>query len=149
MKKIRALPLALLLFLLFSGCGPKVSPALKLRADSVSSIEIKKTVYSDTDPEARSYVSKTVTVKEDIGAIVSWLQSLPLTKHEAIEIPIKDVRYVVVLNAGVEHKIIFLDQFVVYDGTAFACDETVSDGVATKYNLLNYPESETQLDLVK
>ena len=61
MKKYIFLTAALMALVIFAGCTEKQRPVLQINNESVTSIEFKKTCYSDEDPDSRSYVSKTVT----------------------------------------------------------------------------------------
>ena len=139
--------LPLILLVLLCGCSLKNTPSLRLKAESVSSVEIKKTYRDGTSSYS---VSKTVTDREDTEKLISWLESLRLTKHDAIEIPVDQVRYVVVLEGVKTHKLIFIDGFVIYDSTAYTYDDLSQQSeIDKKYNLLNYPEQSTELDLFK
>ncbi len=149
MKKYIFLTAALMALVIFAGCTEKQRPVLQINNESVTSIEFKKTCYSDEDPDSRSYVSKTVTEKDDINQIIDWAKSLPLVRHDAIEIPVEQVDYVIVLNGVKQHKLIFLDDYVVLDTTAFIYENPDSKSeISEKYNLLNYEETETQLELI-
>jgi len=148
MKKIISLMLALVL-LMFCGCAYKSTPAIKIKHDSVEKIEFKRTEFSTDDPLARNYVKKTVINENDITSIIKWIEKLELIKHEAIEIPVEEVKYVITLCGVKDHTLIFYDKYVVYDNTAFTFEKaSQQQQVSEKYNLLNYEEQTTELDLI-
>lgn len=150
MKKTAVLTVFIMVLLTFCGCAEKSRPTLDIKKDSVTSVEFKKTCYSDSDPSFRSYVSKNVSQREDIDKIVEWAKSLKLTRHDAIEIPVDQVSYVIVLGGAKEHKLIFVGDYIVFDTAAYTFDNpSQKTQVAQNYNLLNYEESESELDLIK
>lgn len=149
MKK-RLSAAALIVLLLLCGCAHKSMPAFRIKGESVKSIEIIKTCYDENDASARSFVSKTVTERGDIDNLISWLESLKLTRHDAIEIPAEEVRCVVNLDGVKSHRLIFIEGYVIFDATAYAFnDPSDTDAIIQKYNLLNYAEQDTELDLIK
>lgn len=127
-------------------CARKTSPAFTIKKESVSSIDFKKNTLL-ADEGVKTYtVQKSVTGKEDIEAVISWVHSLKLEKHEPIEFPMETIRYMMVLKGVKDHLLIFLDDYVVFDSIAYSyTDKAAAKKVAEKYNLLNYPESDTTL----
>ena len=149
MKKAVTVMAVLIMISVLCGCAEKTKSALDIKNESVTSIEFKKTCYSESEPDSRSYVAKTVTVREDIDSIISWVESLKLTKQSAIEIPVEQVDYVIVLNGTKQHNLIFVGNYVVFDTAAYTFDSPVQqEQVKEKYNLLNYEESSVELDLM-
>ncbi len=149
MSKKVFLAAMLAVLMIFTGCAEKQRPVLQINNESVTSIEFKKTCVSQQDPDARTYVSKTVTEKQDVDELIEWAKSLKLKKQDAIEIPVEQVDYVIVLNGVKEHKLIFLNEYVVLDTTAYTYENPDDKSQASeKYNLLNYEETETQLNLM-
>lgn len=142
--------LSVILLLLLCGCALKNTPSLRLKAESVDSVEIKKTCIDPIDAQKRTYVSKTVTGRDDVDKIIAWLESLKLEKHDAIEIPAEQVLYVINLNGTKNHRLIFIEGYVIYDAAAYTYkDPAQQNEIIKKYNLLNYAEQETELDLFK
>lgn len=129
----------------FCSCAKKFHPEIKLDVDSITSIDFKKTIFSD---DKREHVQKSVTEQADIKQLADWLSGLRLTEHEAIEIPVEKITYALVINGKKTHTVIFMDEYIIYDFTAYTFDKS-SDvtTVETKYNLLGYTETETKLDL--
>ena len=139
----------LLCAVMLFGCAEKTRPALDIKKESVTSIEFKKTCYKEDVPDYREYVSKTVTEREDLDALINWTQSLRLEKQSAIEVPVERVEYVIVLKGVKEHRLIFLDDYIVYDTAAFVyANPSQKEQVKEKYNLLNYEEKAAELDLM-
>lgn len=131
------------------GCAKKTRPMLDIKKESVTSIEFKKTCYKDDEPDYREYVSKTVTEREDLDALINWVLSLKLAKQNAIEVPVERVEYVIILNGAKEHRLIFMDDYIVYDTAAFVyANPSQKEQVKEKYNLLNYEEKAAELDLM-
>lgn len=145
-KIISALAL-LMILVCFCSCAEKFRPEIKLNADSITSIDFKKTYFTDKD---REYMQKSVTESEDVEALVKWLTGLHLTEHPAIEIPVEKINYALVINGKKNHTVIFMDEYIIYDYTAYTFDKS-SDltAVETKYNLLGYTETETELGIVQ
>ena len=145
-KIISALAIVMMLLALCS-CAKKFRPEIKLNAESITSIDFKKTYFTDKD---REYMQKSVTESEDIEALADWLTGLHLTEHPAIEIPVEKINYALVINGKKNHTVIFMDEFIIYDYTAYTFDKS-SDltAVETKYNLLGYTETEAELDLAQ
>lgn len=142
MKKIVSLAVAVLLLLTLASCARKTKPQINIKHDSVTSIEFISASTSATDPTARSYAMKTVSESDDIEAIICWIEDLDLEKHAAIEVPIENVSHVIVLKGVKDHKLIFMNEYVIYDSNAYTYKKTKqSTQVAQKYNLLNYPET--------
>ena len=131
------------------GCAKKTRPMLDIKKESVTSIEFKKTCYKEDEPDYREYVSKTVTEREDLDTLINWAQSLKLEKQNAIEVPVERVEYVIILNGVKEHRLIFLDDYIVYDTVAFVyANPSQKEQVKEKYNLLHYEEKAAKLDLM-
>ena len=150
MKKIISVISILMIALCLFSCARKTKPPFVIKHESVESVDFKRTVYSADDPSVRSYVQKSVTAKEDVEDVLCWIEKLKLEKHDAIEVPIEKVQYVIVLNGIKDHKLVFMDQYVVYDSTAYTYkDSSQMSEVANKYNLLNYEQKDTKLDLIK
>lgn len=150
MKRYISLIALFLSALVICGCSEKKKPAFHIKNDSVTSIEFQKTVFSETDVTERSYVSKTVLQREDIDKLISWMSALKLEKHAAVEIPIENVKYVIVLNGPKEHNLIFLDDYAVFDTAAYQfADQSQMEQVGQKYNMLNYEEKAAELNLMK
>ncbi len=146
MKRIIAIFTVLLIIMtLFSSCAKKVSPSIKLNSDNVTSIEFKKTVFGLEN----DYKQKTVTEKDDIKTLCDWLTKLRLTKHEAIEIPVEKIRYAIILYGTKEHRVVFMDEYIIYDNDAYTFDRPGDlDSVSSRYDLLNYTESDAKLGLI-
>ena len=126
-----------------------MSPELRIKVESIESIDFKKTYFKDDLSDPRDYKQKSVTDKDDIKEIVDWLVGLSITKHDAIEIPVERVNYVIMLNGKKTHKVIFMDNYIIYDSQAYTFDnESDIDSVKNKYNLLGYTEIETDLDII-
>ncbi len=139
----------LLFAVMLFGCAKKTRPMLDIKKESVTSIEFKKTCYKEDEPDYREYVSKTVTEREDLDTLINWAQSLKLEKQNAIEVPVERVEYVIILNGVKEHRLIFLDDYIVYDTVAFVyANPSQKEQVKEKYNLLNYEEKAAKLDLM-
>lgn len=151
MKRSVALFLAVIaLFTVLCGCKRIERPEIKIKYDSVNAIEFKKRIFSDQNDNKHESVLKTVTKREDIDSLLKWIESLDITEHEAIEIPAEKVEYYIVLDSIKEHELIFFDNYVVYDTTAYTFDDPDDkQSVAEKYNLLNYEQKETELGLFK
>lgn len=149
MKRTAVFAAVLVLLISLCGCAEKTKPALDIKSESVTSIEFKRTCYSDDDPSFRSYVSKTVSQREDIDEVINWAKSLKLSKQSAIEIPVEKVEYVIVLNGVKKHKLIFMGDYIVLDAAAYTFDNPAQKTqVREKYNMLNYSENSAELDLM-
>lgn len=142
MKKAISILLVLSTLLCFVSCAKKSRPSIEIKNESVSSIELRRTVFSAENPSERSYFQKTVDKKEDVETLISWIEQLSLEKHDPIEIPIEKVQYVLILKGIKDHRLIFMDEYVVYDSTAFTYkSEKQMTEISEKYNLSNYPET--------
>ena len=149
MKRLMAFLLAFITIFAVSSCEQKVSPELRIKVESIESIDFKKTYFKDDLSDPRDYKQKSVTDKDDIKEIVDWLVGLSITKHDAIEIPVERVNYVIMLNGKKTHKVIFMDNYIIYDSQAYTFDNKSDiDSVKNKYNLLGYTEIETDLDII-
>ena len=146
MKKIISiLIICLILITGLSACVKKSYPAFNIKNESVTSIDFK---YNPeiTPGSSSATVEKVVTSKDDMEKLITWVHSLDLKKHEAIEFPIETIRYMMVLNGKKDHRLFFLDDYVVFDSTAYEyLDKSQAKEVIEKYNLLNYPEQPTTL----
>ena len=132
-------------FVLCASCAKKFSPSIKLKSDSVTSIDFKKTVFG----EERQYKQKTVTEASDIKEICNWLTSLRLTKHDAIEIPVEKISYTIIINGTKQHRVLFMEEYIIFNNTAYTFNKPADkDTVIGKYNLLNYTETDTKLGLI-
>ncbi len=146
MKRIIAIVLLIAVSFSICSCAKKTKPTIKISADSVDTIDFKKTYFNDST----YYKQKTVTEKQDIVKITNWLSTLLLEKHEPIEVPVEKVSYVIVLNGKTTRKIILMDNFIIYNSTAYTFKrEADLKSVSEKYNLINYPETDTTLELIK
>lgn len=149
MKRIAAAAAIAVMLLSLVGCAEKTRAALDIKRESVSSVEFKRTCYSDDEPEFRAYVSKKVTEASDIDKLIAWATDLRLTKQKAIEIPVENVEFVMVLNGTKEHKLIFMGDYVIFDAVAYTYDRAQDKSlVREKYNMLNYEENSAELDLI-
>lgn len=149
MKKIVSLILILALSLSLFGCTRKSRPAIDIKYESVQSVYFKRTVFSTESPDKRDYFVKSVTDTDGIKSVLDWIESLDLEKHSAIEVPLERVEYVIILNGVKDHTVVFYDNYVIYDTTAFTYkDESHRDETAKCYNMLNYEEKQTELNLV-
>ena len=127
-------------------CARKSFPAFTIKKESVTQIEFKQAKMNPEDIGNPECVKKTVTEDSDIESIIDWAHSLKLEAHEPIEYPIQDVRYIIVLKGKLEHRITFLDNYVLFDAGAFTYkSDSQKDEVSQKYNLLNYEPTETTL----
>lgn len=148
MKRILAFLMVVLMMLTLSACARKEKPTIKIKYDSVSSIVFKRMELSDTDATLRTYYQKKITGEDDVKSVLDWICSLSLLKHEAIEVPSEKIEYLMKFGDTKEHVLIFFDDYVVYDSTAYTFkNPTQQEEVIEKYNLLNYEEQETELDL--
>lgn len=128
-----------------SSCVKKTYPAFNIKKESVTSIDFKCNPAIKPGSSFAT-VEKVVTSKDDMENLITWVHSLSLKKHEAIEFPIETIRYMMVLNGKKDHRIFFLDDYVVFDSTAYEyLDKSQAKEVVEKYNLLNYPEQSTTL----
>lgn len=150
MKRILAVVLALVLSLMsLSACAEKFRPEIKINTDSITSIDFKKTYFTDDSDDPRDYKQKTLTEADDIRALADWLTGLHLTEHPAIEIPVEQVSYAIILNGKKSHRVLFMDEYIIYDSTAYTFDrDSDKNAVDSKYNLLGYTETETELDII-
>ncbi len=147
MKKqiISVLAVIIVVLTLFSSCTKKFSPSIKLNSDSITSVEFKKTIF---DLE-RTYKQKTVTQASDIKSICDWLTSLRLTKHDAIEIPVENISFAIILKGAKEHRVIFMDEYIIFNNAAYTFNRANDQkSVSEKYNFLNYTETDTKLGLI-
>ena len=148
MKKILAFLAIVLTLVTMSACARKEKPAIKIKYDSVSSVTFKRTVFSDTDASLRTYFKKEITNEEDVRLVLDWVCSLSLSKHDPIEVPSEKIEYLMKFGDTKEHTLIFFDDYVVYDSTAYTYKNPNQQGeVSEKYNMLNYEEQKTELDL--
>ncbi len=146
-KIFSVLAIAVLVVSLCS-CAKKFSPDIKLNSENISSIDFKKTYFSEDN--TREHMQKSVTEQADIKALTDWLSGLRLTEHPAIEIPAEKITYALVINGKKTHTVIFMGEYIIYDFTAYTFDNSSDlSAVETKYNLLGYTETEAELDLVK
>ena len=146
-RKIFSALAIILVVVSLCSCAKKFSPEIKLNVENITSIDFKKTYFTDDE---REHKQKSVTEQSDIKAIVDWLSGLRLTEHSAIEIPAEKITYALVINGKKTHTVIFMDEYIIYDYTAYTFNNS-SDlkTVESKYNLLGYTETEAGLDLVK
>ncbi len=137
--------IAIIALTLFCSCAKKFSPSIKLNSDNITSVEFKKTIFG----LERTYKQKTITQDQDIKALCDWLTSLRLTKHEAIEIPVEKIRYTIILKGAKEHRVIFMDEYIIYDNDAYTFNRDGDiDSVSSRYDLLNYTETDAKLGLI-
>lgn len=149
LKRFFSIFFVFVLILSFTGCAYKTRPAIQIKHDSVKSIDYKRTDFMTNSPDERNYYLKTVTESEDIEVILDWIDGLKLEKHDAIEVPTEKVEYVITLNGIKNHTIVFFDNYVIYDAAVFTyLDSTQSKQVSEYYNMLNYAEQPTELDLI-
>ena len=142
MKRIVLIALTLVLMLLCCSCAKKTTPTIKINSDNVNSVVFK----SNTDSGCKQ---KLITEKTDIKNICSWLKSIKLTKHSAIEIPTSEVSYIIEINGKADHKIIVMDEFLIYDSVAYTFNKkTDLNSVEQKYNLFAYKETDSELGLL-
>ncbi len=128
----------------FSSCAKKFRPSIKLNSDSITTVEFKKTMFGSQ----RTYKQKTVTEVSDIKSICDWLTSLRLTKHDAIEIPIEKISYAIILKGTKDHRVIFMDEFIIFNNDAYTFNKPADrKSVLEKYNFLNYTETDAKLGL--
>ena len=146
MKRIFLVLIIIIMTVLsFSSCAKKFRPSIKFNSENVTSVEFKKTFFGET----REYKQKTVTEADDIKEICNWLMSLHLTKHDAIEIPVEKISYAIILKGTKEHRVVFMDDYIVFNNTAYTFNKESDIGiVAKKYNLLNYNENDAKLGLI-
>lgn len=145
-RTLSLIAVCIILLTACSSCARKTSPAFTIKKESVTSIDFKKNSLSADDPTKTVTVQKSVTDKEDVEAVIAWVHSLKLEKHDPIEFPIETIRYMMVLNGVKDHQLIFLDNYVVFDSTAYLyTDKAQASEASEKYALLNYPESDTTL----
>ena len=147
MKKILSFVImSVLMLTLTCSCARKIFPAFNIKKESVTAIEFKQCTLNIDDIGNPLCVKKDVTAKEDIEKIIDWAQSLKLEKHEPIEYPIETVRYIIVLKGKLDHKITFLDDYVLFDSQAYTYKSDLQKKqVSEKYNFLNYTESKSTL----
>ena len=132
-----------------ASCARKTKPPFVIKHESVSSIEFKRTVYSAENPLSRSYLEKRVTDKEDVENIICWVEDLKLEKKGAIEVPIERIQFVIVLKGIKDHRLVFMDEYVIFDATAYTyTDPEQMAEVSRKYNLLNYSEQTAELGII-
>ncbi len=146
MKRIISI-LAVLIIILtaFSSCAKKFSPSIKIKSDSVTSVEFKKTVFGISN----TYKQKTISDTDDIKDLCQWLTGLSLTKHDAIEIPVKNISYAIILKGTKEHRVLFMDEYIIFDNNAYTFNKNRDmNAVSEKYDLLNYTETDTTLGLI-
>ena len=142
MKRIISAILILIILISCCSCARKSRPPFEIKHESVNAIEFRRTSFLADNPFERSYFQKTVDNKEDIEKLLLWIEELSLEKHEPIEVPIEQVQYVIVLKGVKDHKLVFMNEYVVYDSTAFTYkSEKQMTQVSQKYNLLNYAET--------
>lgn len=148
MKRIISFVLiAVMLFFTLTSCAEKFYPEIKINTENVTSVEFKKTYFEDDG--TRVHKQKKITDSDDIEAVADWLSDLRLTEHSAIEIPVEKISYVMIINGKKVHRVIFMDEFIIYDSTAYTFDnEKDLNAVQEKYDLLGYTEEETELDLI-
>lgn len=149
MKRLICFVLIIMMLICAVSCARKTKPPFVIKHESVTSIEFKRTVYSADNPVERSYLQKSVTDKNDVENVICWIEELKLEKHDAIEVPIEQIQYVIVLKGIKDHRLVFMDEYVIFDATAYTyTDEKQMTEVAQKYNLLNYSEQETELGII-
>ena len=140
---------ALMLVTMLAACERKTSPDIKLNVENVTSVEFKKTYYTGDKNDPRVYKQKTLTDKQDIQKLADWIVSLELTKHDAIEVPIEEITYAIMLKGKVSHRVVFMGDYIIYDNQAYTFDnKNDKTAVENKYNLLGYTETDTTLDLI-
>ncbi len=145
MKRLLSILAVLTIIISFSSCAKKFSPSIKIKSDSVTSVEFKKTVFGKTN----TYKQKTVTETEDIKSLCQWLTGLSLTKHDAIEIPVENISYAIILKGTKEHRVVFMNEYIIYDNNAYTFNKNRDVGAVTdKYDLLNYTETDATLGLI-
>ncbi|MBQ8605609.1 MAG: hypothetical protein IJ408_02630 [Clostridia bacterium] len=141
MKRIICLLACLVMIFSCASCAKRTKPAIVIKHESVTSLEFKRTVFSADDPTLRSYFQKTITESEDVEKLICWIEDLKLEKHSAIEVPIEKVQYVIVLKGVKDHRLVFMDNYVIFDSTAYTYKDPDSmSEVGEKYNLSNYSE---------
>lgn len=147
MKRIiSSILIVIALCALCTSCTRKSFPAFTIKKESVTEIEFKQAKINPNDIGNPECVKKTITQDSDIEAVIDWAHSLKLEEHDPIEYPIQDVRYIIVLHGKLEHRITFLDDYVLFDAKAFTYkSSSQKDEVSQKYNLLNYEQTETTL----
>lgn len=149
MKKIIAVITLCVLMLTMGSCARKVRPVINIKHESVTTVTFKRTVFSTDNPITRDYMQKTVTEANDVEQLLDWIESLDLKKHEAIEVPTEKIEYVILLGDTKQHTLVFFENYAVYDSTAYTFNTPAQkDSVSEKYNMLNYKETETELDLI-
>lgn len=148
MKRIIAVvALAVMLFSM-SACARKIRPDINIKTESVTALSFKRTVFSSTDVTSREYMQKRITEQQDIKALTDWISDLRLEKHDPIEVPVEMIEYFIILEGKKEHTLIFYGDYVVYDATAYTFKNSAQrHEVVEKYNMLNYEEQQTELEL--
>ncbi len=145
-KRIISAFLIVLLLCVNVGCARKTKPVFNIKHESVTSIDFKRSTYAQNGNLSLKCVQKTVDDTDDIEKLLTFVESLKLVKHAPIEVPSEKIQYVMVLNGVKDHKLVFMDEYVVYDSTAYTYKNlSQKSEVAEKYNLLNYPETESDL----
>lgn len=145
MKRIFSILSIVVIVFSISSCAKKFTPSIKIKSDNVTSIEFKKTVFDVTN----TYKQKTVTETDDIKTLCQWLTNLSLAKHEPIEIPVEKISYAIILKGTKEHRVVFMDEYIIYDNVAYTFNKNRDlNAVATKYDLLNYNETDATLGLI-
>ena len=139
----------LIIVAMLSACERKTTPDIKINAQKVTSVDFKKTYYTGEKNDPRIYKQKSLTDKDDIKKLTDWLVSLELTKHDAIEVPIEEITYAIMLNGKTTHRVIFMGDYIIYDNQAYTFDNKDDKTVVqNKYNLLGYTETDTTLDIL-
>lgn len=147
-RKIFSALTIIILVVSLCSCAKKFTPEIKLNPENITSIDFKKTYFNEDN--TRTHKQKSVTEQADIKALADWLSGLRLTEHLAIEIPAEKITYVLMINGKKTHTVIFMDEYIIYDYTAYTFNNNSDlSAVETKYNLLGYTEVEAGLDLVK
>lgn len=147
MKRIISIALLLILALtLVSGCAKKTTTKISINAQNVKSVNFKCAYFGG---DKIDYKQKIITQQSDIKTITDWLGSLQLEKAGVIEIPAEKITYYLQFKGAKEHKVIFMDEFIIFDKTAYTFKKsTQQNSVVQKYNLFNYPEQDTTLGLL-
>ncbi len=142
MKRILLVLIISVLLLSCTSCAQKTTSVIKINSDSVNSITFKSN-------SSENCKQKLITEPADIKNICSWLKSFKLTKHSAIEIPVSNVTYLIQIDGKADHQIIFMDEFIIYDMTAYTFDNKSDyNSVKQKYNLFAYKETDCELGLL-
>ncbi len=149
MKKTVNLIFIIIIVLNVFSCTYKTSPDIDIKLESVQSIDFKRTAFSTETPFGRDYFVKSVTDANDVKALLEWIEGLKLEKQQAIEIPTENVEYLMILNGVKNHKLIFFDNYVVYDSIAYTYEnQSKITEVSKMYNMLNYEEKSTELNIL-